>query len=687
MNCARCHDHKYDPLTQRDFYGLLAFFHNVPESGVGDYGANIRRSTPPFLKLPTPALATALEHAKAELATTSQKWTNLLQQLDATRDAWEERAKMADPKWRDLTASVTHAGTNTVPLGGAASWTWLPNDLSGAPQITLQAPTPAPGITAIQIEFQTDGVTSNALAVAEIQVQSGDFTGAFPRTNRWTLTPVALTSGAPVADLNPGVDGKPDTAWHLHSTNIAAGSGTFLITGRTNRTDPEFRLVLQFLAAESHGAWRFRVRTTDLDPTLLLPPTLAATLAQPAAERTAEARQSVEEFRRSRTPEHEDLRQRLAALNRQIDELDLATPITLVMSEMATPRTTHVLTRGSYQQPGEVVTANTPASLLPFAAEWPRNRLGLARWLVDPRNPLTARVIVNRYWQSLFGIGLVRTAEDFGLQGEPPTHPELLDWLAGEFIRSGWNVKAMLKLLVTSATYRQDSHVRPELASADPENRWLGRGPRFRWPIETVRDQALAVSGLLVEQIGGPSVRPYHPPGLYEQVVAGSSASTYVTGTGTELYRRTLYTYVKRSVPNPALLMFDLPFRETCTVRRARTSTPLQALNLMNDPTYVEAARALAERMMTAGGNDVAARLRYGFRLTVSREPQTAELDILSAGWRRAESAFRQDPAAATDLITVGASRANGSFDPVALAAYTLAASTLLNLDETITKH
>ena len=278
--------------------------------------------------------------------------------------------------------------------------------------------------------------------------------------------------------------------------------------------------------------------------------------------------------------------------------------------------------RGAYDKKGDPVTAATPSRLPAFPLGQPTNRLGLARWLVDPHNPLTARVTVNRLWQSVFGVGLVRTAEDFGSRGELPSHPELLDWLAFEFIRTGWDVKRMMKLLVTSATYRQDSRVTPELRALDPENRLLARGPRYRLPAEMIRDQALAVSGLLVEKLGGPSVKPYHPPGLYEQVVAGTGPSTYVQGKGDELYRRSLYTYWKRSVPNPAMLVFDAPFRETCTVRRARTTTPLQALNLLNDPTYVEAARFLAQRMMREGGAMPKSRIRHGFRLVTGREPR-----------------------------------------------------------------
>jgi hypothetical protein len=262
----------------------------------------------------------------------------------------------------------------------------------------------------------------------------------------------------------------------------------------------------------------------------------------------------------------------------------------------------------------------------------------------------------------------------------------LLDWLALEFVHSGWDIKRMMRLLVTSATYRQDSRLTPELRAKDPENRLLARAPRYRLSAEMIRDQALAISGLLIEKIGGPSVKPYHPSGLYEQVVSGSGPSTYVQGKGEDLYRRSLYSYWKRSVPNPAMLIFDAPFRETCTVRRARTTTPLQALNLLNDPTYVEASRFLAQRMLKEGGTQPESRLRYGFRLVTSRQPSAEELKILANSLSRMETTFRADRNSAEDLVAVGETKRDPALDGVELAAYTTVASTLLNLDETITK-
>jgi hypothetical protein len=428
------------------------------------------------------------------------------------------------------------------------------------------------------------------------------------------------------------------------------------------------------------------VAFTDSAAEMLVPDLVRVVLGVETSARSAEQKKKLEEFRTDKSSEYRKLSNRVGALGREIDEVDLQIPTTLVMEEMAAPRPTHVLLRGAYDKPGDAVQPQTPASLPPMADGWPRNRLGLARWLTDPSNPLPARVIVNRLWQSIFGTGLVRTAEDFGVQGEPPSHPELLDWLATEFMQSGWDLKAMMRLMVTSATYRQSSKFNRALLEIDPQNRLLARGPRFRLQSEFIRDQALAVSGLLVSKTGGPSVRPYHPPGLYEQVVAGSSASTYVTGQGEELYRRSLYTYWKRSVPNPAMLLFDSPFREACTVRRPRTNTPLQALNLMNDPTFVEAARLLGYRIIREGGESQDDRLAFGFRVVSAREPRPAEIAVLKSALARGLREFSSELPRAGELLKVGATPFDCAVGTVELAAYTTVASILLNLDEVVMK-
>jgi hypothetical protein len=315
----------------------------------------------------------------------------------------------------------------------------------------------------------------------------------------------------------------------------------------------------------------------------------------------------------------------------------------------------------------------------------PNNRLGLARWLVSKDNPLTARVTVNRLWQMVFGAGLVKTAEDFGVQGELPSHPQLLDWLATELQQNGWNIKALLKTIVMSATYRQSSQATPDLLQRDPDNRLLSRGPRMRLPAEMIRDQALFASGLLVEKLGGPSVKPYQPPGLYNDMLF-SNMTEYAQEKGEGLWRRSLYTFWKRTVMPPAMQVFDASSREYCKVRDTRTNTPLQALNLMNDVTYVESARMLAQRMLNEGGARPEDRLAMGFRLAAGRLPDETERRVLMGNLQAQLDYFQTHPEAAAGLLAVGERSNDAQLGPQTLAAYSVVGSLILNLDEVITK-
>ncbi len=319
-------------------------------------------------------------------------------------------------------------------------------------------------------------------------------------------------------------------------------------------------------------------------------------------------------------------------------------------------------------------------------ADAPNNRLSLARWLVDPANPLTARVAVNRYWQMYFGVGLVKTADDFGSQGEAPSHPELLDWLATEFVRSGWNVKTMQRLIVTSAAYRQASNTTPALRERDPENRLIARGPRVRLPAEMIRDQALLVSGLLSTKMGGPAVKPYQPEGLWEQLSAFQGKKLFERSTGEDLWRRSIYSYWKRTVPPPSMTVFDAPTRETCVVRRQMSSTPLQALALLNDEMYIETARRFAERIVKEGGSSASQRLAWALRAATSRPPTDAEVRVLQEGLSRRLAQYRADAASAEKLLGAGEAPRDRSIGAAELAAYTTAASVILNLDEVITR-
>jgi hypothetical protein len=357
----------------------------------------------------------------------------------------------------------------------------------------------------------------------------------------------------------------------------------------------------------------------------------------------------------------------------------------MAMRDRTEPRQTFVLARGAYDAPTDAVTAGTPAALGAFPKGLPANRLGLARWLTAPGHPLTSRVIVNRTWAQLFGRGLVATPADFGSQGRLPSHPALLDWLATHFVASGWNLKALQKQIVLSATYRQSSIVDAAARERDPVNEWLARGPSHRLSAEQVRDGALAASGLLVREIGGPSVYPYQPAGLWE-ALATRNATTYEVGKGDDLYRRSLYTVWKRSSPPPSAISFDAAERLFCTVTRQRTSTPLQALVLLNDPQFVEAARALATQMIRGGGTDVGGRIAVGFRALTGRVPASEEREALEALYRDELARFRRERGAASTLLAVGASKPPPGIDAAELAATTVVASTVMNLDDAVMK-
>jgi hypothetical protein len=358
----------------------------------------------------------------------------------------------------------------------------------------------------------------------------------------------------------------------------------------------------------------------------------------------------------------------------------------MVMQELPQPREARLLSRGEYDKPADVVPRGLPAALPPLPAGAPNDRLGFAKWLVSGEHPLTARVWVNRAWEKFFGTGLVKTTENLGSQAEWPSHPELLDWLATEFVRLNWDMKAMQKLIMTSATYRQSSQVTPEHLAKDPENRLLARAPRLRLSAETLRDQALAASGLLVEKLGGPSVRPYMPDNVWDETSKYGDMRGYKSDTGEGLYRRTLYTIWKRTAAPPSMMLFDSPSREICTVKRSRTNTPLQALSLLNEVTYVEAARVLAQRMIAEGGTTPEQRIAWAFKRVTCRDPHAEEAAVLAAGLNKRLAKYRQEAAAAEQLLTVGAAKPAPDTHASELAAYTLTANVLLNLDEVVTR-
>ena len=661
--CARCHDHKYDPVSQKEFYGLYAFFNNLPEKGkVFKYG-----NSPPLIPAPTPA-------QEAELAAWDRKLAAAEGKFQALRPAMDQHQR----KWT-IAAGLRWAPTDH--LAGAFA------DLAAPPQdkvadfgfydkFTLSAwvkPTENTGAIltkAVDKEEQPGYglyLKDGKLQVNLVQRWLDDClrvetVDAIP-LNVWTH--VAMTyDGSVVADgiriyvngesrkLKYIVDDLNQTFAVKEPLRIGAGNG--------------FRWQGEIEDARAYGA--------------LLPPADIALLAdrKPLAQAAPAKRERA--FLDDFAPA--EIRQAWAALKRVREDRQRYVeqlPTVMVMREMSPARPAHVLNRGQYDQPAAQVPRAIPAALGKLSAANP-DRLMLARWLVSRDNPLTARVTVNRFWQMLFGTGLVRTAEDFGSQGEWPVNLELLDWLAVEFMDNGWDVKRLLKTIVLSDTYQQDARLTHE---RDPENRLLSRGPRVRLAPEMVRDQALAASGLLVEKLGGKSVKPYQPAGLWKELSGGED---YVRDTGENLYRRSLYTFWKRAAPPPGMMTFDSAGREACTVRESRTNTPLQALTLMNDETYLEAARKLAERMIGEGGPGEQGRISRGFTLLLARDARPAELALLSASLHRHLDRFATNASQATALLNHGDSPRDAKIAEQELAAYTLIASALLNLDEAVTK-
>jgi len=392
------------------------------------------------------------------------------------------------------------------------------------------------------------------------------------------------------------------------------------------------------------------------------------------------------------------LRIQVAALTKDRDGLNNGIPGTFIFKDLATPRPSFVMMRGQYNKPGEKVEPNTPSFLPPLAKSNPQGRatrLDLANWIASPQNPMTARVAVNRFWQQFFGTGIVKTSGDFGAQGELPSHPELLDWLAGHFTSAAstsgghaWNVKALVRLMLTSQAFRQSSHVTPELFKRDPENRLYARGPRFRLDAEQIRDNALFASGLMVSDIGGRGVRPYQPLRIWEPVAfSGSNTGTYVQDKGAGLYRRSIYTFIKRTAPHPFMSNFDAPNRESSCSRRERSNTPLQALQLMNDVQHFEAARKLAERMIVEGGKSPAERVTFGYRIVLARTPDAVEADIVGKALVQYLDRYQKAPPSAAKVVRVGESPIRAGLAEPELAAYTLIANLLLNLDETVMRN
>jgi hypothetical protein len=717
VGCAQCHDHKYDPISQREYYSLYAFFHNVPEKGLDGIAGNAA----PFLQLPTPEQQAQANRAKSEIARLEHTLEAPNEDLDHAQAEWERSfASAGPPEWVPVTVR-SEEGDERVTSKSGATVAYLDDQ-----SVLLSGENAATDVYTVRFEVDRPVVTGLRLEVLPDESLPGRGPGRSENGNL-VLTDVGITYEAPrdgasesvsakiraaTADYSQpdfevakAIDDDPKSGWGIYPAMGKPHSAVFELEDPIRTTGSPLRVTatLGFGSAwPRHQAGRFRLSYTtseQLRPKEKLPEPVRKALDKIVADRTDEDRRELRKHYRSQVS---DLTRQAAdemkRLKEELDRLDAATPTAMVMEEMPTPRDTFVLVRGEYDKKGQKVTAAVPSVLPPLPEGMPPNRLGLAQWLISPSHPLTSRVIVNRYWQMFFGTGLVKTAEDFGSQGEPPSHLELLDWLATEFVHGSadagtgpWDVKNLVRLIVTSAAYKQSSAVSRELYARDPENRLLARGPRFRLQAEFIRDQALAASGLLSPRIGGASVAPYQPPGLWEELMSREdgdrfSAQKYEQSHGEDLYRRTMYTFWKRTCPPPTLATFDAPDRETCTVRRARTNTPLQALVLLNDPTYVEASRKLAERILSEPDESIEARITLVFRLVLARQPREQEIDIVKEMLAEQLEKYRRDRGEAEKLLSVGESPWDQRFDAAELAAWAAIAGAILNLDETVTR-
>ena len=715
VGCARCHYHKYDPISQKDFYRFFAFFNNVPERGLSGTGGN----SIPTLKVPAKELDLRLDKIRREVAFAEREFAAVERQLDAEQAAWEGTA--IDGLSRDNTAGlVSHLSLDTAFASAATT---------GSVGV-------AEGLLGNAAKFNGDGCVSfsnvgdfdcdDAFSVgAWVQAESaGCVISKMDDANEMRGFDITLRKGKAIVNLVHGWNRNairvatkssiPTRQWQ-HLMMAYDGSGTAKgvtiyvdgvaqmveiihdsLTGTIRNAEP-FRIGRRQASASLNGLVDdvriYDRRLSDAEVSELVSSQLIrGVLSKPASKRSESLKQKLRAWFISHRADRRaaELSATLARLRNEATSLAKSVPTTMVMQDSKKPRQAFVLLRGEYDQPGEKVTAGFPGFTPDVVGSkagdvQTLNRLDLAKWLVDPSHPLTARVTVNRLWQRLFGVGIVKTVDDFGTQGEWPSHPELLDWLAVELVESGWDIQHVLKLIVTSATYRQSSNAASESFASDPENRLLARGPRFRMRAEMLRDNALTISGLLVEKIGGPSVKPYQPAGLWKAVTYDGD-SEYLPDKGDSLYRRSLYTFWKRQSPPPNMLVFDAPTRETCTAQRSQTNTPLQALALMNDPTFIEASLKIAERMMALSADNESGRVAFAFRASTARRPAKDEVQILLDVFEAQKVAFTEKPNDARKLLAVGESKQDESLREADLAAWTTVASIILTLDETVTK-
>ncbi len=678
--CSRCHDHKFDPISRREYYQLSAFFNQTPVTGGGG-----DPQTKPVLVIASPGQKAREKELDAQYAAALKAQKTRVSELLPLQPQWEAGLQI-QTGWEPLvptSAKATKADLSILPDHSVLATGANPEKETH----TVQFETPFETITAIRlVTLQHESFTNNGKGLA--RSDSGNFvlTEIEVRSNGELATIVSATASYEQGNLKVATafDGNPDTGWAVFKGRMVEEAHHAVFVFKEPVSGPLEITLRHDSVHKYHYIGRFRVSATNSqNPTDLGGEgKLATALQADPADRNKEQKALVEKEYLSSDKKYRQLAAESEKIKKSLDQHRGSYPKVMVMEDMAKPRQTFMLERGLYSQPGEEVRAGVPAIFPQLPENGTPNRLALANWLVSRDNSLTARVTVNRIWQMLFGTGLVKTAEDFGVQAEYPVHPGLMDYLAAEFMDSGWDTKHLLKSILLSEAYQRSSSIpSPQAYEADPANRLLARGPRYRMPSWMIRDQALAAAGLLDAHQGGPAFQAYQPPGIWEEATFGNKR--YNQAKGDELYRRSLYAFWRRIV-GPTMF-FDAGKRQVCEVKATRTNTPMHALSTLNDVTYVEAARHLAALSMQAAQCEIQ-RFHFVSKQLLAREPTDKEISIWKRGLDRALESFRKTPKDAEALLSVGDSPRDTSLSPVEHAAYTTVCLMLLNLDETLTK-
>lgn len=697
LTCAECHTHKYDPITHDEYYQLYAIFNNSTDGG--------NYSVEPSMPVTAPDLSDSANYVRSRKKAVEEALAKEELRITQSLPAWEKAVAERGDVWQTLklvNASSTGGSTYTNLADGSILGTGV-NPIYDT--ITVEAETDLDRITAVMLEVLPDpSLPQNGPGRWR---QTGNF--ILDEMGLWAVPvngPIPANTNVVFAGAQAdwfqlyyrpehAVDGNPKTGWAI---GPRFGQRHFLVAELQEPISiaGKKRLGFRFdhYHGNSHTLGRFRLSVTaEKNPAARwpVPSEVLAGVRLPANQRSPEIQTLIGTTARNASAMVRELDQDLFRLKQRDATLANKQFVTLVMKERtnAEPRKTHVQVRGNFLEKGREVQPGVPALFPPAPANAPMNRLTFAQWLVGPDHPLTARVTVNQVWERIFGVGLVKTSEDFGRQGEPPSNQEVLDWLATEFIRSGWDLKALQKTILMSASYRQLARTTPENLEKDPENRLLSRGPRFRMDGEMIRDHALAVSGLLNPKVGGPSVHPVQVANLWKEIGflrPEIGMDEWPVSEGPDLYRRGVYTFWRRVCTYPTFATFDAPSRDQCTAKRPRTNTPLQALAGLNEPSLLEAARVFAQRILTEGGSTVESRVEFAFKTCVNRAPTRAERQRLVDFLEQQQRGFQKDPAAAEALLSIGAAPRPSTLDARTLAAWMMVANALFNLDESLTK-